>query len=71
MSPDFRIHGSTQMTVSSSTGVEFAQEVGCHLVVLARETSIKEINKIQQQLGDRQVSRPLEVSESAGGRSIF
>lgn len=48
LSPDFPIHASTQMTVTSATGVEFARELGCNLVVLARECSIKEIEKIQE-----------------------
>jgi putative protease len=47
LSPDFPIHASTQMTVTSAAGVEFARELGCNLVVLARECSIKEIEKIQ------------------------
>jgi putative protease len=46
LSPDFPIHASTQMTVTSAGGVEFARELGCNLVVLARECSIKEIEKI-------------------------
>ncbi len=85
LSPDFPIHASTQMTVTSAAGVEFAHELGCDLVVLARECSIAEITKIKQQLGERKVSIPLEVfvhgalcvaysgqcltSESLGGRS--
>jgi U32 family peptidase len=85
LSPDFPIHASTQMTVTSAAGVEFAHELGCNLVVLARECSLTEINKIQEQLGDREISIPLEVfvhgalcvaysgqcltSESLGGRS--
>src|SRR6476620_965682 len=48
LSPDFPIHASTQMTVTSEAGVEFARELGCDLVVLARECSIKEIEKIFQ-----------------------
>jgi putative protease len=80
MSPDFPIHASTQMTITSAVGVEFAQSLGCQLVVLARECSLKEINKIQQN-----TSLPLEVfvhgalcvaysgqcltSEALGGRS--
>src|SRR5215469_4685716 len=48
LSPDFPIHASTQMTISSAAGIEFAQELGCNLVVLARECSIKEIEKIQK-----------------------
>ncbi|WNZ45758.1 DUF3656 domain-containing protein [Leptolyngbya boryana CZ1] len=85
LSPDFPIHGSTQMTVTSAAGVEFAKELGCQLVVLARECSIKEINKIQKQLTESNLTLPLEVfvhgalcvaysgqcltSEALGGRS--
>jgi len=47
LSPDFPIHGSTQMTVTSAAGVAFAKELGCNLVVLARENSLKEIAAIQ------------------------
>src|SRR5207248_4982053 len=46
LSPDFPIHASTQMTITSAGGVEFARELGCNLVVLARECSLKEIEKI-------------------------
>jgi len=46
LSPDFPIHVSTQMTITSAGGVEFARELGCNLVVLARECSLKEIGKI-------------------------
>src|ERR1041384_7816779 len=47
LSPDFPIHVSTQMTITSAGGVEFAKDLGCNLVVLARECSLKEIEKIQ------------------------
>jgi U32 family peptidase len=83
LSPDWPIHASTQMTITSAAGVKFAQDLGCNLVVLARECSIEEIGKIQQQLG--QAKLPLEIfvhgalcvaysgqcltSESLGGRS--
>jgi putative protease len=63
ISPDFPIHASTQMTVTSAAGVEFAKELGCSLVVLARECSIKEIENIQAEVG-RVAPRapfPLEV----------
>ena len=43
ISPDFPIHGSTQMTVTSAAGVQFARDVGAQLIVLARENSIAEI----------------------------
>src|SRR5882724_1248218 len=48
LSPNFPIHASTQMTITSAAGVEFARELGCNLVVLARECSIKEIEKMGQ-----------------------
>jgi U32 family peptidase len=85
LSPDFPIHASTQMTVTSAAGVQFAQELGCQLVVLARETSLKDIDRIQQQTAKLDVTLPLEVfvhgalcvaysgqcltSEALGGRS--
>ncbi|KAM3094480.1 DUF3656 domain-containing protein [Phormidesmis sp. 146-35] len=84
LSPDFPIHASTQMTITSAAGVEFAESIGAQLVVLARECSLKEIHKIQHQI-TQQKSLPLEVfvhgalcvaysgqcltSESLGGRS--
>jgi putative protease len=81
LSPDFPIHTSTQMTVTSAAGVEFARDLGANLVVLARENSLAEIAAIQAALRPL----PLEVfvhgalcvaysgqcltSESLGGRS--
>ena len=50
-SPDFPIHCSTQMTITSAAGVNFARELGAQLVVLARENSITEIEKIQAAQG--------------------
>jgi putative protease len=47
LSPDFPIHASTQMTISSAAGIEFARNLGCDLAVLARECSITEIGKIR------------------------
>src|SRR5215831_15945860 len=35
LSPDFPIHASTQMTITSVAGINFAREMGCDLVVLA------------------------------------
>src|SRR5437899_1878467 len=48
LSPDFPIHVSTQMTVTSAAGLDFARELGCNLVVLARECSLKEIEAMLQ-----------------------
>ena len=47
LSPDFPIHCSTQMTITSAAGVDFARELGAQLVVLARENSLKEIAAIR------------------------
>lgn len=85
LSPDFPIHASTQMTITSAAGVQFAQSLGAQLVVLARECSLKDISHIQAKLGEKNLSLPLEVfvhgalcvaysgqcltSESLGGRS--
>ncbi|BAY45324.1 peptidase U32 [Scytonema sp. HK-05] len=64
LSPDFPIHASTQMTITSAAGVEFAKSLGCQLVVLARECSLQEIEKIQRQLRVERLDKtslPLEV----------
>ncbi|MBI2813899.1 MAG: U32 family peptidase [Opitutae bacterium] len=85
LSPDFPIHTSTQMTVTSADGVEFARALGANLVVLARENSLKEIAAIRAAQLAAGTALPLEVfvhgalcvaysgqcltSESLGGRS--
>jgi putative protease len=75
LSPDFPIHASTQMTITSAAGVEFARRLGCNLVVLARENSLKDIERIHSELrvqssgsgasaaeeGRRNLELPLEV----------
>ena len=45
--PELPIHASTQMTVTSPEGVEFARELGVERVVLARETSLRELAKFR------------------------
>lgn len=83
LSPDFPIHCSTQMTITSAAGVEFARELGAGLVVLARENSLRDIAAIQA--ATQSAPLPLEVfvhgalcvaysgqcltSEALGGRS--
>jgi U32 family peptidase len=85
LSADFPIHCSTQMTITSAAGVEFARELGAQLVVLARENSIAEIATIRAAQTSPADVMPLEVfvhgalcvaysgqcltSESLGGRS--
>jgi putative protease len=68
LSPDFPIHASTQMTVTSPVGVEFARKLGCNLVVLARECSLKEIGQmtaagttLTEHANPDPLSLPLEV----------
>ena len=68
LSPDFPIHASTQMTITSAGGMEFARELGCSLVVLARECSLKEIEQIRAACGvnaseasDPEALLPIEV----------
>src|SRR5690606_22794524 len=62
LSPDFPIHCSTQMTVTSAAGVDFARELGAQLVVLARENSIAEIARIRaEDFSAVDAPMPLEV----------
>ncbi len=78
--PSVAVHGSTQMTLTESFGIEFVRALGVERVVLARELGQREIGKIAQA-----TTMPLEVfvhgalcvsysgqcltSESLGGRS--
>lgn len=56
ISPDFPIHGSTQMTITSPEAVEFTKPYNMERVVLGRENNLKQIQKI----GD-QARLPMEV----------
>ena len=64
LSPDFPMHASTQMTITSAAGIEFARELSCNLAVLARECSIAEIEKISAagEGASSPVTRQLQVS---------
>ncbi len=44
--PDLVLHASTQMTITSASGAEFARKQGFKRVVLAREMSLKEIKRV-------------------------
>jgi putative protease len=62
ISPDFPIHCSTQMTITSAAGVAFARELGAQLVVLARENSLREISAIRETSSSANANpMPLEV----------
>ena len=52
--PSLRVHASTQMTVTSPEGVEFARDLGAEQIVLSRELSLRELSKFKSDL-------PLEV----------
>ncbi len=54
--PDFPIHGSTQMTITSPEAVEFTKPYGLERVVLGRENSLKHIRMIGEQ-----AKLPMEV----------
>lgn len=56
LSPDFPIHGSTQMTITSPEAVEFTKPFDMERVVLGRENNLKQI----QQIGE-QAKLPMEV----------
>jgi putative protease len=80
IAPGLEVHGSTQMTLTEPRGIEFVRGLGVERVVVARELSVADIEKITQAS-----SMPLEVfihgalcvaysgqcltSESLGGRS--
>ncbi|OIJ15704.1 peptidase U32 [Anaerobacillus arseniciselenatis] len=46
ISPDFPIHGSTQMTVTSAEAVDFLKPYDIEVVVLGRENNLKQIKTI-------------------------
>lgn len=46
--PDARLHGSTQMSIMTPTGAEYAKELGFSRIVLPREMSIDEIKEMRQ-----------------------
>ena len=59
--PRLAVHGSTQMSITSAAGVAMAAELGCSRVVLARELSLRDLQRLQRQLKERQLQMPLEV----------
>ncbi|SFT25789.1 U32 family peptidase [Paenibacillus sp. BC26] len=56
LSPDFPIHGSTQMTITSPEAVEFTKPFNIERVVLGRENNLKQIKTIGEQ-----AKLPMEV----------
>jgi len=50
--PDLELHASTLMTAHNSDSVRFLASLGCELVVLARELTLKEIAAISRRCGE-------------------
>ncbi len=48
--PDLPLHGSTQMSISSSCGAEFLKQIGLTRIVPARELSLHEITAIKEKV---------------------
>ena len=61
LAPGLALHGSTQMSITSAAGVAQAAELGCERVVLARELTLQDFNRLRQQLDQRGCAMPLEV----------
>ena len=59
--PRLTLHGSTQMSITSAAGVAQAAALGCERVVLARELSLQDLERLQNQLTQRHLQIPLEV----------
>jgi putative protease len=57
--PDFHIHASTQMTLTSPEGLAFAHRIGVKRAVLARELSLRELAKFRAT--EETARTPLEV----------
>jgi putative protease len=51
MVPDMELHASTQMSITNSEGVRFAQSFGVQRVTLARELSLDEVRRIIDETG--------------------
>ncbi|MEW5305319.1 MAG: hypothetical protein WDW36_007867 [Sanguina aurantia] len=48
VAPNLPVHGSTQMSITSPEGADFAAQLGVDRVVVGRELSISEIAKVKQ-----------------------
>lgn len=59
--PELGLHASTQMSITSAAGVAQAAAAGCDRVVMARELTLKDLERLQGQLQKRQLAMPLEV----------
>lgn len=48
LAPNLRLHASTQMTITSPEGLEFAKQLDIDQAVLARELSIRELERFKE-----------------------
>lgn len=46
VAPSLPIHGSTQMSITSAEGAEYARDLGVHRVVVGRELSVADISAV-------------------------
>ncbi|HEY2572877.1 MAG TPA: peptidase U32 family protein, partial [Verrucomicrobiaceae bacterium] len=49
LAPRMKLHASTQMTLTSPEGLRFAQRLGIDLAVLARELSLRDLERFQRE----------------------
>ena len=61
ITPGLALHASTQMSITTGAGLAMAAELGCERVVLARELSLRDLERLQAQLQRRGLAMPLEV----------
>ena len=59
--PNLCVHGSTQMSITSAAGIAQAAALGCQRVVLARELALRDLERLQTQLIQRNLEMPFEV----------
>ncbi len=51
LAPGLRLHASTQMTITSPEGLEFAKQLDIDQAVLARELSLRELERFKDARG--------------------
>jgi len=61
LSPDLPIHCSTQMTITSPAGLDFARRLDAQLVVLARENNFADIARMQAAQRESGTASPLPL----------
>jgi putative protease len=72
VTPELPIHASTQMTITSPEGVEFARQLGVERVVLARELSLRDLEKFQMHsAGDASEKSAIRKPQSAMPLEVF